>query len=259
MAEYATNQDRTAAYLEKFDRQAVLSRLLGAQDEGGGIRGGPVVLDIGSNDGATVREFKTWWPTAVIHCFEPQSECWEALDAVAQRYGQGDVVINRSAAGNESLGSRPFFTHEISTGLSGFHRISETSRDSIDLTRAKKGFKLDEYLAALNRPRSVPVVRPDEYLRDNNIDTVDLVKIDTQGHEPEVLEGFGNLLSECGVVLVELMFYDYYEKRVSFSDVERFLNPAGLSLYDISHISKNPMNGRTDWVDVIYVHERLRQ
>lgn len=29
-------------------------------------------------------------------------------------------------------------------------------------------------------------------------------------------------------------------------------------LYDISHISKNPMNGRTDWVDVIYVNSRVR-
>jgi len=60
------------------------------------------------------------------------------------------------------------------------------------------------------------------------------------------------------VVLTELMFFDYYEKSLSFSDIERFLLPAGFHLYDISHISKNPMNGRTDWVDVIYVNKRLR-
>jgi hypothetical protein len=58
-------------------------------------------------------------------------------------------------------------------------------------------------------------------------------------------------------VLTELMFYDYYERSLSFSDIEKYLLPAGFTLYDINHISKNPMNGRTDWVDVIYVNRKV--
>jgi hypothetical protein len=53
------------------------------------------------------------------------------------------------------------------------------------------------------------------------------------------------------------MFYDYYKLSLSCTDIERFLLPSGFHLYDISHISKNPMNGRTDWVDVIYVNKRI--
>ena len=85
-----------------------------------------------------------------------------------------------------------------------------------------------------------------------------LLKIDTQGHEPEVLEGFGKRLEDVGCVITELMFYDYYERSLSFSDLEKFLIPAGFHLYDINHIVKNPMNGRTDWVDVIYVNNKFR-
>ena len=85
---------------------------------------------------------------------------------------------------------------------------------------------------------------------------MDLLKIDTQGYEPEVLEDLGKKLADVGVVLTELMFYDYYMRSLSFSDIERFLLPAGFRLFDISHIAKNPMNGRTDWVDVIYVNVR---
>ena len=84
------------------------------------------------------------------------------------------------------------------------------------------------------------------------------MKIDTQGYEPEVIEGFGIDISKVDVVITELMFYDYYERSLSFFDIERFLIPAGFRLYDINHIAKNPMNGRTDWVDVIYVNERER-
>jgi hypothetical protein len=86
---------------------------------------------------------------------------------------------------------------------------------------------------------------------------VDLLKIDTQGFEPEVLEGTGELLQSVDVVLTELMFYDYYERSLSFSDIEKYLLPAGFTLYDINHIPKNPMNGRTDWVDLIYVNRKV--
>ena len=92
-----------------------------------------------------------------------------------------------------------------------------------------------------------------------NINHINLLKIDTQGFEPDVIEGLEGKLSKVDVVISELMFYDFYEKSVSFFDIEKFLIPAGFHLYDISHISKNPMNGRTDWVDVIYLNNRLRQ
>ena len=55
----------------------------------------------------------------------------------------------------------------------------------------------------------------------------------------------------------ELMLYDYYSRSLSFTDIENYLIPAGFQLYDISHIAKNPMNGRTDWVDVIYVNNQI--
>ena len=83
------------------------------------------------------------------------------------------------------------------------------------------------------------------------------LKIDTQGFEPEVLDGLGDKLANVDVVLTELMFYDFYERSLSFSDIEKFLLKYNFTLYDISHIAKNPMNGRTDWIDVIYVNNRI--
>ena len=42
-----------------------------------------------------------------------------------------------------------------------------------------------------------------------------------------------------------------------FSDIEKYLLPAGFTLYDINHISKNPMNGPTDWVDLTYLNRKV--
>ena len=81
-------------------------------------------------------------------------------------------------------------------------------------------------------------------------------KIDTQGYELEILEGLGTELNKVRILITELMFYDYYEKSLSFYELESILRPFKFSLYDINHVAKNPMNGRTDWIDVIYVQNR---
>lgn len=131
--------------------------------------------------------------------------------------------------------------------------------DSIRLAKIRnQSDEFSKYLDEVNHERKIKTVRLDKYLNIHNINQVDVLKIDTQGFEAEVLEGLGQLLEKTGIVIAELMLYDYYEKSLSFSDIEKYLLPNGLSLYDISHISKNPMNGRTDWVDVIYVNHFVR-
>lgn len=253
MKNYKSNEERTAEYLEKFSRERILKELIPSSR--------PTLFDVGANVGGTIAEFKSFWPDACIHAFEPQEECWKELEAAKINYADGDIMINQVAAGNSACDGRSFFTHDLSKGISGFNKINLQSLDSIhlkNLTEAGSS-KVNEYEKTINHERQVSVVRLDEYMASLGIECVNLLKIDTQGHEPEVLEGLGDRLRDVDVVLTELMFYDYYERSLSFSDIERFLIPAGFHLYDISHIAKNPMNGRTDWVDVIYVNNRLRK
>jgi len=50
-------------------------------------------------------------------------------------------------------------------------------------------------------------------------------------------------------------FFDYYVHKTNFADVEKYLLPAGFELFSILDISQNPMNGRTDWFEVLYVRK----
>jgi FkbM family methyltransferase len=252
MSEYLSNEERTASYHEQFNRENTLRLLL--------TEPRPVVFDVGANVGATLEEFKQWWPDAQVHCFEPQEECWGELERRAAQYSDGQVIINQYAVGSVKTDSAVFYTHDISSGVSGFHEINLESNDSITLRKVRglEGEGVAQYEQRLNRERSVTVARLDDYMQTGGIERINLLKIDTQGFEPEILEGLGDRLANVDIVLSELMFFDYYKRSLSFSDIEQWLLPAGLRLYDISHISKNPMNGRTDWVDVIYVNDRIR-
>ena len=249
MKTYPSNQDRTLEYLTKFNREKILKSLLNMHS--------PIIFDIGANDGSSLLEFKDWWPNSTIHCFEPQEECWAALDHKASSYADNTVIINKVAVGNEHNKKIPFYSHEINSGVSGCNKININSIDSINIHTFSKN-NLNEYKGGLNHERFVSTIRLEEYIKLKKIDNINLLKIDTQGFEPEVLMGLGQNLSNVDIVISELMFYDFYERSLSFTDIEKFLIPSGFQMYDISHISKNPMNGRTDWVDVIYVNKRLR-
>lgn len=254
MKSYPTNQERTAEYLKNFDRERTLKYLI--KDKS------PVIFDIGANVGTTLDEFKSWWPESKVHCFEPQKECWVELEQRARKYSEGSVLVNKFAAGGNADDAATFYTHDINSGVSGFNKINLQSQDSVHLQKLLEADAqaLREYEQALNHQRRVKIVRAADYMNASGgkIERVNLLKIDTQGFEPQVLEGFGSRLADVDVIVTELMFYDYYERSLSFSDIECFLLPAGFHLYDISHIAKNPMNGRTDWVDVVYVNDRLR-
>jgi FkbM family methyltransferase len=250
MTSFTTNEQRTNEYLKKFSREKVLKFLLKKEDL--------TIFDVGANNGLSLLEFKSWWPQSTIHCFEPQQECWNELESRAADYEAESVFINKVGAGEKDSEALTFFTHDITTGQSGFNRVNTHSQDSVRLKElAGSKQALEDYESSLNHSRAVPVTRLDNYIANNQIKNINLLKIDTQGYEPEVLAGLGEALSRVDIVISELMFYDFYERTLSFTDIEKYLLPAGFKLYDISHISKNPMNGRTDWVDVIYVNNRL--
>jgi FkbM family methyltransferase len=248
MSDNGKNIERTKAYLKAFNREKTLKLLINNDK--------PVIMDVGANVGDSITEFLEWWPKAKIHAFEPQKECWPFLDTIAQEFD--DVHVNRFALGSEDADEAAFFTHDLTSGQSGFSKINVESRDSINLSnlREESPQKIKEYASTLNHQRNVGMCRAESYIRDHKIIDIDLLKLDTQGYEPEVLKGMGASLSYVSVVITELMFYDFYERSLSFSDIEQYLLPAGFRLYDISHISKNPMNGRTDWIDAIYVNVR---
>jgi FkbM family methyltransferase len=254
MKNIETNQNRTKEYLKKFDREKTIKYLV--KDDC------PTIFDVGANNGSSAREFKEWWPDAIIHCFEPQEECWKDLDSLEKEYNDKSIILNKYAVGNNNIKENIFYSHDITSGQSGFNKINLNSSDSVYLDKIKKNeneTEIDNYKHILNHERIVEVRKLDNYMDKNSINKVNLLKIDTQGFEPEVLDGLGKRLSDIDVVITELMFYDYYNRSLSFSDIEKYLLPSGFQLYDISHISKNPMNGRTDWVDVIYVNNRIRK
>lgn len=205
----------------------------------------PFIVDVGAYTGTSAVRFRELFPKSRLLCFEPNPEAYAELELTRKRLG-GDIEICQSAV-SDSDGEVMFTTQGVNPGMSGLSRRNLQSNDSIALhdhrESAEQHLNLREF--------SVKSVRLDSVTSLMSGD-VDLLKIDVQSHESQVLSGASRLLERTAVVLIEVSFYDLYVNRSSFRAVEHFTEPAGLRLWAITTHSRNPMNGRTDWVNAIY-------
>lgn len=48
------------------------------------------------------------------------------------------------------------------------------------------------------------------------------------------------------------MLFDYYEKSYSISEIEYFLKKYSFKIHNILEINQNPVNYKTDWIDILF-------
>lgn len=210
----------------------------------------PTIFDVGAHRGESIKRFRNLFPLCVIHSFEPGIQNFKILQ---QKYSnKKNIFLNNLGIGSYE-GELQFNEYEKSNS-SGFIEID--SQSSWAKLRAKqKKIKAE----SLFNPRTykVKVKDLDSYVRDNRIEHIDILKIDTQGFEIEVLKGSKEILSKFAVDFIELevIIAGPYKNSISFSDVESVLNPLGYKLYAIEK-GCNYYNSTVLQFDVIFASEK---
>lgn len=240
MKNVGQSDSRNLEFKEKFSRQKILKDLVGHSH--------PTVLDVGAHYGESVLFLESVFPEAVIYSFEPDPDSFALLSTTAQNKAR---CFNVAVADHD--GESTFYRNIISH-TNSLYRVNTKSRDSIAISKAVATSD-KAFFEGLNHEIVVPTVRLDTVVSLQAINCIDLLKVDVQGAECSVLRGGLEALAITKVVVLELSLFDYYEKRTSFFDVESILNPLGFTLFSIGDISNNPMNGRTDWIEAIYLNE----
>lgn len=195
----------------------------------------PTVLDVGANAGQTVLQLKSLLPDCRLHAFEPSPQTFLELEGATR--GIHDLTLTRAGVGQgDGVGTLLENEHSVMTSF-------------LAPSTAAGGTVIEE--------RPVPMVSLDSYCDREQIETIDFLKIDTQGYDLQVLKGAQKLLAEkrVRIVQLELIFVDMYVDAASFDGIYRFLVDHGFrlfALYDLHFAA-----GAASWADAIFVNGKF--
>ena len=124
-----------------------------------------------------------------------------------------------------------YFNINYKGGLNSFYDVNQNTNWFRRQQNNKKVFNENFTL----KKQKVSINTIDNYLISKNIEFIDIVKIDTQGYEPKVLEGALNALKSKKIqtILAEIIISDIYKSNVSFFELEKNLINNGYKLISL--------------------------
>jgi FkbM family methyltransferase len=140
------------------------------------------IVDVGANIGEWSLAATEIFPEATVYSFEPASDTFEELE----RRLRGRRVIAVHGALSDMSGTR---TLRSVPGMSWMSSLEE-----LDLTRLN---------VEASETEDVPCFTLDEFCATHGLDSIDILKIDTEGHELAVLHGARGLLDTASVGYIQ--------------------------------------------------------
>jgi len=169
------------------------------------------IVDVGANTGVFSLIAASVNPAAKIFCFEPVPFIYDMLQNNIQLNAFSNITPLCKAASDKSGMAK------IQTLDSG--NLYESSLDSghmEHMTHLKKDLKVIF--------KEIETVRLDDFITNNNIRAIDLMKIDVESHEPAVIEGMGALLEKFQPILfIEILTGEVAEKLSRFFSPEKYI------------------------------------
>jgi FkbM family methyltransferase len=148
-------------------------------------------FDIGAHGGDTAAEFLGAFPDAQIHSFEPHPNAY----AVLRRLQSDRLHAHRLAISNK-VGPAEFFVYSLPINEEAGDALPSQNNSLVALRQF--GLVGGQYTQTIK----VECQTVDQFCVDHGIEALDLLKMDTEGHEAEVLEGAGDTLLRRSVRFV---------------------------------------------------------
>lgn len=165
--------------------------------------GTPIIFDVGANRGEWSKSALNRNTNIQLHIFEPNYIHLKKLNQLPS-----NAIVNNVAMGEEN-GEMFLFDYADNFGSEHASLIDGV----IDKIHKKPVKKI-----------SVQVTTLDDYCKNNNISSIDFLKIDTEGFEYQVLSGAKEILKTTKLIQFEFNEMNIIQK-IYFKDFYTLLNP----------------------------------
>jgi len=189
-----------------------------------------IILDIGSRDGLQSLEFNRWFPNAKIFAFEPIPTSYEFSKQITK-----DV---------ENINVLPFAINSYN-GKTKFYHVFNGNVGASSLLKTTNHYRAQEWL---QNEIEVECINLSDWLKENNIEKIDLIWMDVQGAENIVLSSLGEYLKEVDAIATEVGLIQLYENSITHDELNYYL-------FDFDCIDSTPESSMTE-TDVIYINKK---
>ncbi len=197
------------------------------------------IFDVGAYEGETVKKYKEiFGAQCTIHAFEPFEETFQKLKrntasltnvklhklVIGEKNKLADFNINEFTATNSLLASDPSADKYWGKGLMHTKEVIQ-----------------------------VPMQTIDALVIENNIDCIDILKMDTQGAEHLVLEGAKESIKQGKIKLIftEMIVMPTYENQKELHELFEMYHSYGFELYNL--YNSVDQKGQLRFLDAIFI------
>lgn len=188
-----------------------------------------VYVDVGAHNGEMIEIISNEFVVNKILAIEPNPDCYLKLKKL--KYFKKLLIFNLA------LSDKKGFDFLKIGHISTMSTINDLNDKSV-YTKFKKIIMSIFYFSNQIYKRKIKIKKDllSNILKLSKIKKIDLLKIDTEGHEFNVLKGAKNFLKNTHLVLFEFHYDDSIIKKYNYNDVNNFLQKKNFKL-----ISKNKM------------------
>ena len=180
-----------------------------------------ILLDIGAHRGESINLFLNNMKVKKIISFEASPINFEFLrkkqKIYSKKFSDTEIIIENIALGSENKMME--FKHFNESSSSTIKNINEESK------YFKRKFNL---LNLFNKGKiyqtfKIKIQNLKEYIENNNITTIDFLKIDTEGYEYEILLGLEDMIKLVKVIMFEHHYDNMLKKNYTFTNINDLL------------------------------------
>ena len=175
----------------------------------------PIIVDVGSHKGEYISNITKNFKFEIIYAFEPNPEIFQILKK--KFTNNNNIKINNFGIGD--FNDVKILNNNLESSSTTFNQLNTKSKYF-----KKKYFLLNPFkLKKIINPVKIEVIKLKKYINDNNINKIDLLKIDTEGYELKVLKGLEDNINLVNYIHLDHHFDDMIIKNYKLSDIHDYL------------------------------------
>lgn len=197
-----------------------------------------IMFDVGANAGQTALRFTKHFPEAEIHSFEPVSSTFRKLSAATSNNKKIQCYQLALSDKEESVSIKVFEDDQ--------HSVLNSLRT--DLQNDSAGSKIE----------TIHTDTLDHFIGEKEINSIDLLKIDTEGYEMPVLNGASGAFQNNRIKLVylEVGFYEENNRNSYFVEVLNKLAQYQFSLFGLYEVRHHDIVNNQHFGNALFVHKK---